>query len=510
MSKLLYATSLAGFKTAFSDWASTSSAVYNTLSFIGDGYFATHGKLFKVPITSGDAENIYDLAVSISKGSLSVSLGGYTQTASLSDAFGAGTYLTKTLSNGTITYSHQKVADSGITGTLVGSSTTTATDASATVIGGVIYDEYGHVSGATSRTLTLNKVLSQKTSTSTAYYILGHSKASDEETAITYKDSRVYFKDGTLYVNNLNVNGSEINDLISASQALYFKGTVSKQKDLPTSGVQVGDLYVVDTTVALQLVSGDTTYEQFEPGDMIICTSASPITWSGIQRNIDGVLTDSNLSGTTSGLKLAVSKSDGNLFVTQTYRPVSVAGTPFLTSSSTTTLNFAAGTGITLDTGTAGTIKITNSSPLSNAESLSIKVGDNIVTYNPSSAASTVTFAADGDVSVSYSSDKITYSAASYELSLDSTSNAIKLSNGTKTTSIVLGDFLSIKDGKLTSANTWRTVGGYSITSNSTLQTTTLGAVALTFGDEFALTSSGTVNLIWAEVDESGTVTYHA
>jgi hypothetical protein len=278
---------------------------------------------------------------------------------------------------------------------------------------------------------------------------------------------------------------------------------------LPTSGVQVGDLYVVDTAVALQL--DGSTYEQFEPGDMIICTSVSPTTtWSGIQRNIDGVITDSNLGGTTSGLKLAVSKSDGNLFVTQTYRPISVAGSSFLTSSSTTTLNFAAGTGITLDTSTAGTIKITNSSPLSSAKSLSIKVGTNTVTYNPNSAASTVTFAASGDVSVSYSSNTITYSAASYDISLDSSNTAIKLSNGTHSTSITLGDFLSIKDGKLTSENTWRTVSGYSITSNSTLQSTTLGAVALTFGDEFSLTSTGTVNLTWAEVDESGAVTYHA
>jgi hypothetical protein len=98
MSKLLYATSLAGFKKAFSTWNSTSSPVYNTLSFIGDGYFVTHGKLFKVPITIGDSDNIYDLSVSITNGTLSVSAGGYTATTSLSDTFSAGTYLTKTLS----------------------------------------------------------------------------------------------------------------------------------------------------------------------------------------------------------------------------------------------------------------------------------------------------------------------------------------------------------------------------------------------------------------------------
>jgi hypothetical protein len=65
---------------------------------MGDGYFATHGKLFKVPITTGDSDNIYDLSLSITNGTLSVSAGGYTATTSLSDTFSAGTYLTKTLS----------------------------------------------------------------------------------------------------------------------------------------------------------------------------------------------------------------------------------------------------------------------------------------------------------------------------------------------------------------------------------------------------------------------------
>lgn len=71
---------------------------------------------------------------------------------------------------------------------------------------------------------------------------------------------------------------------------LEFKGSVSKAGDLPTSAA-LGDVYVV-------AVAGTYAGEVCEVGDMLICTVASETapTWTIIQRNIPGVLTESDIN----------------------------------------------------------------------------------------------------------------------------------------------------------------------------------------------------------------------
>ena len=85
---------------------------------------------------------------------------------------------------------------------------------------------------------------------------------------------------------------AEIEDKISVSQALRFKGTVGTGGDvtaLPTSA-EVGDVYIVKT-------AGNYAGEGCEPGDMIVCTkAASPLEWSVIQRNLDGAVTGKSLT----------------------------------------------------------------------------------------------------------------------------------------------------------------------------------------------------------------------
>jgi hypothetical protein len=195
--------------------------------------------------------------------------------------------------------------------------------------------------------------------------------------------------------------------LISASQALYFRGTLDstyeatdlvqkKFKTLPTTGVNIGDLYVVGS--GGYTIGEGANAEVCEAGDMIIATSTTP-TWAAVQRNLVASLTEANLNGTTNGNKLRVYKDnvDNNLYVTQTdtdtWRAITVNANAFLGNGvDTGAINFAAGAGIELVTTVAGTIEIKNTSLLSSAKTLTFtyKPAENsenasdMFVYNPS------------------------------------------------------------------------------------------------------------------------------
>lgn len=88
---------------------------------------------------------------------------------------------------------------------------------------------------------------------------------------------------------------AEIENKISVSQALRFKGTIGTGGDvtaLPATH-EVGDVYVVKA-------AGNFAGEGCEPGDMIVCvklgTAAANADWSVIQRNLDGAVTGKSLT----------------------------------------------------------------------------------------------------------------------------------------------------------------------------------------------------------------------
>lgn len=86
----------------------------------------------------------------------------------------------------------------------------------------------------------------------------------------------------------------EIGNKIQAAQALRFKGTVGTGGTvtaLPTTGVQIGDTYIVQA-------AGNFAGEGCEAGDMIIAIAATP-TWQVIQRNLDGAVTGKSLTANT-------------------------------------------------------------------------------------------------------------------------------------------------------------------------------------------------------------------
>lgn len=79
---------------------------------------------------------------------------------------------------------------------------------------------------------------------------------------------------------------SEISNKISAANALRFKGVVGTGTGmipLPTTGVAVGDMYVIGTAGTYGGIA-------CEKDDMIYATAATP-TWAVVQGNIDGAVT---------------------------------------------------------------------------------------------------------------------------------------------------------------------------------------------------------------------------
>lgn len=79
---------------------------------------------------------------------------------------------------------------------------------------------------------------------------------------------------------------NEINEKISAADALRFKGVVDGTHALPTTNVSVGDTYKV-------AAAGTYADQKCEVGDMIIATAETPA-WTVIQTNIDGAVTTTN------------------------------------------------------------------------------------------------------------------------------------------------------------------------------------------------------------------------
>lgn len=91
----------------------------------------------------------------------------------------------------------------------------------------------------------------------------------------------------------------------------------------------------------------------------------------------------------------------------------------------------------------------------------------------------------------------------------DTTATALTLAAGTNV------QITNSPNGTLTfsSTNTWRDIQSASVANTTGVLTASasIGSVALKFGDDFALDSEGggDINIVWAEIDASGAVTYH-
>jgi hypothetical protein len=81
MAKLIYSQSLAGFKSAFPNYKTTTDSSYKAVCFSDDGYLITHGKIFELAISSTD--NPDGLTVTSTGGKITVAVGAKSATADL-------------------------------------------------------------------------------------------------------------------------------------------------------------------------------------------------------------------------------------------------------------------------------------------------------------------------------------------------------------------------------------------------------------------------------------------
>lgn len=79
-----------------------------------------------------------------------------------------------------------------------------------------------------------------------------------------------------------------LTSVIGSTNAMRFKGTLSSPSDVPTTGVQTGDTYMINT-------AGTYDGQVCEVGDLLIAIDDTP-TWTVAQTNIDGAIT--SISGT--------------------------------------------------------------------------------------------------------------------------------------------------------------------------------------------------------------------
>lgn len=99
-----------------------------------------------------------------------------------------------------------------------------------------------------------------------------------------------------------------LNNLLQASQALYYKGTIdpTNSSSIPSSA-KVGDVYIFSK-------AGTCFGQGVEVGDMAICSAVngSTITWNIIQMNIDGAVR-SNTNSTTDGELVLFDSTSGKV-----------------------------------------------------------------------------------------------------------------------------------------------------------------------------------------------------
>ncbi len=131
-------------------------------------------------------------------------------------------------------------------------------------------------------------------------------QGADEDNNTTYSAGTeallIAGTDTTLRVWGPKILHDYIASVVGGVDAMRFKGTVNSNSDLPTTGVKVGDTYMVNT-------AGTYAGQTCEVGDLIIATATTP-TWTVAQTNINGAVTASTT--TTSGY---LAKFTGNKVV---------------------------------------------------------------------------------------------------------------------------------------------------------------------------------------------------
>ncbi len=186
MAKLIHATTLEGFKSAYQNWASsTNNDAYHSIALTDDGYLYTHGLVFKISKVS-DTTNPYNLALAYSTGSLSVTVGDTTKSVTLPVWKLTGdTYITATDASGSWTINHKTLFTEAQTAGPSATSNTTIN------IPKIVTDIAGHITSLSEFSATLNNVLQSADSASTTNKTLLFGSGSNGTAAVGY-NSNIY------------------------------------------------------------------------------------------------------------------------------------------------------------------------------------------------------------------------------------------------------------------------------------------------------------------------------
>lgn len=175
---------------------------------------------------------------------------------------------------------------------------------------------------------------------------------------------------------------SLVSTAVGAVDAMRFKGTIGTTGDisvLPTTGVKVGDTYMVVT-------AGTYAGQTCEVGDLIIATATTP-TWTVAQTNIDGAIT--SISGTA---PISATGSGSSRTISIAAASGSAAGS--MSSSHYTKLEgIASGAEVNQNAFSNVTVGSTTIAADSKTDTLTLAAGSN-VTLTPDATNDKVTIAA--------------------------------------------------------------------------------------------------------------------
>lgn len=355
MAKLIHSASLAKFKEAFKNWASsTDNPAYKSVVFTDDGYIYTHGKVFRVvlddDVTAGLTAFTRDglsVGITISGVTKSITLPSLTTSTAailtVSDPTGTGNYsiahgnklsaagsFTSSISNYVLTpkganydtYGHITSVTTG-TGTHLDYVAKTADSATSTAqyllfgtsgTSGVKYNtniyaiassgEFGAKSikengtALSSLYASLSNYNTHVATTATAS-VLGHVKLIDSYSS-TNDTTKGLAATPKAVQTAYNDAKAYADGLLAANDAMVFKGTIGGADSgatvtaLPTTNYSAGWTYRVIT-------AGNYAGQACEIGDLIIAVKDGPTSgtsvvnadWTVAQTNIDGAVTAS-------------------------------------------------------------------------------------------------------------------------------------------------------------------------------------------------------------------------
>lgn len=298
---LIYASSLAGFQKAYTNWNTAGQDGYQSVAFTGDGYIITHGKILKQFVLDSEGKVPKGSVTVDADGLLTVNIGGSAATFSNLVSAAADSGLEVTPSTEGYALKHKAFATT--------TNDTTVTPASISSYQLTPYTlkfdkTYGHyTTSAAGDAVHLDYVAQTLTTASTgSYYLLG-STSNVATTGATVKNTSVKVDisastgAATLVAPKLQITGGAsgitlgetgaaktldkyIQDAVdeAKTQAVSYKGTITPQSTAaaataPAENPSNGDMYKItsDGYIITKGSGASATKTLVKSGDTIIC-----------------------------------------------------------------------------------------------------------------------------------------------------------------------------------------------------------------------------------------------